>query len=577
MSVCGWPSPGDSCGCDEAYTEQTISLPPASVSGAASCSSPGNDGWCLSGASLDLSASEPLSGRVIEIIEGSPGGLLCDPADSASVACSYSGGGEGNFTIEFWAVSSYGDTSDKGSASWKLDGSSPSVDLHISGGNAGGVGWYRGGTLSASASGADAVSGIASAEVSVNGGGWASSAQISEDGVHSIQARAIDHAGNQATDSAEVRIDGSPPSLDPELSGTKGRDGWYISPVTVFASASDGLSGVSKIEVSSGSGGWQSAPMTISADGVYKPKFRAEDVAGNESTEDGPTVRIDTHPPQSAFVNPPEGSETWVSGEIPLIGQSSDVTSGLLAVEISYDEGSSWSTLERSGGDWRTTWDASDLPNGSYVILARAGDVAGNIESTARITLRVDNAPPFIDIQEEWEVTETGTLDVEDGEIGLGGVEVVISDEEKVLQKRQYDAMSVPGSVSWDGSLPDGSAAAPGEYAVVAVAWDKIGNRASDEGRIIVPEPEPPEVLANVIEPRESSPVEEPSAPNRAVEDVEPDVEPVQIRVSPWIWPAIAWIGLLTGLGIAKMSDPRPKALRGLHDDIAMIQNVLRK
>ena len=137
MSAFGWPSPGDSCGCRESYTTQTVSLPPAIVSGAMSCASPGDDGWCRGGTSLELSANEPLSGKVIESIEGNPGGLLCDPADSASVACSYAGGGEGNFTIEFWALSSYDDTSEKASAEWKADGSPPSIDLRLSGGSAG--------------------------------------------------------------------------------------------------------------------------------------------------------------------------------------------------------------------------------------------------------------------------------------------------------------------------------------------------------------------------------------------------------------------------------------------------------
>lgn len=538
-----------------------------------SCASPGNDGWCRGGTSLELSANEPLSGKVIESIEGNPGGLLCDPADSASVACSYAGGGEGNFTIEFWALSSYGDTSEKASAEWKADGSPPSIDLRLSGGSAGNGGWYRGGTVDVSVSGTDGISGVAAAELSVNGGGWAGGAQVGGDGVYNVQARVVDRAGNESTDSIQIRIDGTPPTLIPELSGTQGRDGWYVSPVSVFASASDSLSGVSKIEVSDGVGEWQSGPLMISADGTYTPRYRAQDVAGNEKTADGPTIKIDTQPPESAFINPPNGSETWVSGVIPLIGQSSDRTSGLASVEISYDEGESWGVVERAGGNWQVSWDSSDLPNGTYVILVRATDVAGNLESTARITLRVDNVPPYVDIPDMWLVSETGKLTVEEGGIGLGGVEVVISSGENILLTTEYDGSSVPRAVNWNGRMPDGKLAGPGEYRVVATAWDRVGNRASDVGRIIVPEVElelvpAPLAPADTIQPRNLN-----SEPEIAISEA--GIE--QIRAQPWIWPAVAWIGLLSAVGVAKVSDPRAKALRSLSDDISMIRKSLEK
>ena len=577
MSSCGWPSPGDSCGCSKAYSEQTVNLPAATVSGSEACASPGDNGWCRGGASLELSASEPVSGYVIESIEGNPGGVLCDPADSASVGCSYSVEGEGNFTIEYWALSSYGDTSEKGSAGIKIDGSPPSISLSISGGSPGGGGWNRGGTLDVSASGVDAISGVSSEQVSVDGGGWASTAQVEGDGVHSVSGRVIDGAGNQTTDSADIRIDGTPPSLSPELSGTKGRDGWYISPVSIFASASDNLSGVAKVEVSAGSSGWQTGPLSISADGSHKVRYRAEDVAENETTEDGPTIKIDAHAPESAFINPPEGSETWVSGTIPLIGQSSDLTSGLRTIEISFDGGQNWSSLERTGGDWRSSWDSSEMPNGTYVVLARASDVAGNLESTARVTLRVDNLPPMVDIPESWPVGQPGKLIVEEGGIGLDGAEIVFSDGEIVLENQKYSASEVPQAVTWDGRLPDGTFAAPGEYGVKVFAWDLVGNQGSDTGRIIVPEAEP---IAAPIQAEPAQPASSLSTSTEVemeAEALEPEAVPIEIRAQPWIWPAIAWIGLLSAVGFAKIADPRAKALQSLHDDLAQIRKSLNE
>lgn len=571
QQACFGGLPADTCGCNKSYTTQTVNLPPATVGGSESCSNPGDNGWCRSGASLELSANEPLYGESVDGIEGNPGGLLCGPSGSSTLACSYSGAGEGNFTIEYWALSSYGDTSDKASSEWKVDGSPPSINLSVSGGTAGGGGWYRGGTLDVQVSGVDGISGVATAEVSVDGGGWASSAQVSGDGVHSVTGRVVDGAGNQSTDSAEIRIDGTAPSLNPELSGTKGRDGWYISPVSVFASASDNLSRIARVEVSSGAGGWQSGPLVISTDGSHQPRYRAQDIAGNETVEDGPTIKIDTHPPESAFINPPDGSETWVSGVIPLIGRSSDQTSGLLAVEISYDGGESWNPLEQSSGDWRASWDSTGLPNGTYEILGRASDVAGNRESSAKVTLRIDNEPPYVEIPESWLVSEQGTLIVEEGGIGLDGVEVVIRSGETILVIREYGEETVPEVVSWDGLLEDGTQAAPGKYPVIVVAWDLVGNIGSDSGHIVVPEAE--REAASAAAPAEPA---QANSGNSSSAGSETEAEDETIRPLPWIWPAIAWIGLLSAVGLAKISDPRPEALKNLHDDIMVIRSSLQ-
>jgi len=58
---------------------------------------------------------------------------------------------------------------------------------------------------------------------------------------------------------------------------------------------------------------------------------------------------------------------------------------------------------------------------------------------------------------------------------------------------------------------------------------------------------------------------------------VEPEAVPIEIRAQPWIWPAIAWLGLLSAVGFAKISDPRAKALQSLHDDLAQIRNILNE
>ncbi len=574
QNVCGWIA--DNCGCNKGYTEQTVVLEPATVGGSFSCGSPGNSGWCRGGASLELNANEPVGGEVIESVEGNPGGVLCDPADSSSISCSWSDGGQGSFTIEFWAVSSLGDTSEKASANWKLDSAPPTISLSVPGGS----GWNRGGSYSISISGADATSGVAAAEVSVDGGAWTSSATVSGDGVHSIDGRVVDKAGNQATQSGEIKIDGTPPSVDAELSGTLGQDGWYVSAVTVTASASDALSGVASVQVSMDGGGWQNAPLVISADGTHSLRVRASDEAGNEATTSGPSFKVDAHPPESVFTTPPNDSETWVSGVVELEGTSIDFASGLQSVEISFDDGASWEGLELRGMDWSTSWDTSGLPSGDYPVLARARDHAGHLESTARVVLRIDNTGPLVDIPDSWLVTESASLKIEEAGIGLAGAAFEIGDGIAITD---FDVAEIPDTIVWNGVMPDGSQAVPGQYRAVVTAWDLAGNQGSDSGYVVVPAAdEPPEAVIEIG--RDGGPAGPGAVGNIRNDEASTEqaslqpaslVAPLTFRV--WLWPALAWLGLVGMIGFAKILDPRPSAIRGLRGDLAQIRKVLEE
>ena len=648
IAVCGWVA--DDCGCNEAYKEETISLPPATVGGAAVCADSGEGGWCKGGASLELTANEPLAGQVIQLIEGDPVGILCDPADAASVNCSWAGA-DGNFPINYWALSSYGDTSEMASGTWKVDTQAPSASLVVSGGEAGGGGWYLNGPVSVSVTGSDSLSGVVSEDVSVDGGRWSSSLDVAGDGVHTVSGRVRDAAGNQRTNGVEIRIDGSPPALNsqldgtsglngwyissvtasatasdalsgvdrsevkvgsgswstgslqvsgdgnhslqfraldvagnetldstelridatppnftPELSGTEGLDGWYVSPVSVFASASDNLSGVAAVEVRSGGGEWELGPVVIAEDGTHSLELRASDLAGNQQTADGPTIKIDTHVPESFFVNPPEGSETWAAGIVPLFGQSSDQTSGVSSVETSFDGGASWTGVTDLSASWWTTWDTSLIRLGTFAVLARARDVAGNLESTAAITLNIDNVPPDVDIPDEWLAGQTGQLSVEEVGVGLGGVDVEIRSGINVIFEASYGPEQYPAAIEWN------EAAGPGEYTVIVTAWDLVGNVGRDSGIIVV--------AGEFEQPKSDEPAVEIGAAN----DKQPPAQIVRVASSeaaeptrhPWLWPTIGWIGLMSAIGAAKLSDPRTGELRKLQRDIRIIRKTLK-
>lgn len=83
--------------------------------------------------------------------------------------------------------------------------------------------------------------------------------------------------------------DTSAPVSKASLSGTRGNDGWFSTPVTVTLTADDGAegSGVAKVEYSLDAGAtWQlyAAPFVMDRDGKYTLQFRATDKVGNVET-----------------------------------------------------------------------------------------------------------------------------------------------------------------------------------------------------------------------------------------------------------------------------------------------------
>lgn len=195
-------------GCRE--VEHVVSQPPATITGSITCGTPGTGGWCRGGASLSLAGSEPLAGESITMIEGTHNGA---PFDCPGSACDVSLL-EGANGFAFWAHSTWGDTSELGSASGSLDSGDPTLSGSASG-TAGDNGWLVS-TVMVSASASDAVSGLASLDVRLDGGGWLSFSDpiALGDGSHTIDLRAVDVAGNTANESFGVNVDTVSPTVD---------------------------------------------------------------------------------------------------------------------------------------------------------------------------------------------------------------------------------------------------------------------------------------------------------------------------------------------------------------------------
>lgn len=345
---CGWIA--DSCECKPAYKTETTTHPPATISGSFSCASMGSDGWCVGGGALNLSANEPLSGYVITNIEGDPG-ILCDPDDAASVSCSWGGGGDGNYSINFWAHSSFGDTSNKSSAAWKQDTAGPVS--RFSNPSEGSTVTTEG-VIKMSGTSTDANSGLHSAQISLNGGknwdslslsggNWSYSwdTRKAGNGTYTVFVRAKDNAGNMGPNAKiTITVDIKPPSVDIP-------DSWFQRDV-IAIHVKEGSLSLKKVALTIFGGGlgnrvyeWNpgEVPTQFGWDGYfgdvqappgeYEVKLEAQDGYGNKASDTGLVVVPEppTETPTSTPTETPTFTPTMTSTATPTLTAVPTVTS----------------------------------------------------------------------------------------------------------------------------------------------------------------------------------------------------------------------------------------------------------
>lgn len=292
---------------------------------------------------------------------------------------------DGTHTVAGRVTDQAGNTGSIAASTIKVDTVLPTLVPSYAAAN-GSNGWYKT-AVSLSVSGADATSGLAAAEIQVDGGAWqADNATIAADGSHSIVFRTRDHAGNVNTQSVTIKIDRSNPVVSITPTGTSGLAGWFLSPVSAGLSVTDATSGIATKEYRLDGGAWTSAASGLTlTDGVHTVELRATDNAGNTATTSR-TISVDTTPPLLSKVVPaPDGSKNWYVSAVDLSVSGSDSGSGLAAAEIQVD-GGSWSS-----GSARVSTD------GDHTIGFRTRDVAGN-STTQTVIIAVDLAGPAITI-----------------------------------------------------------------------------------------------------------------------------------------------------------------------------------
>jgi len=528
----------------------------------------GENGWYVSPVTFTASGSDATSGVASQLVS------LDGNTWSACLTLFQ----DGVYTVQGRVTDNAGNTSPS-SVTVHVDATAPSASILLPPAD-GENGWYVS-PVTITASGSDATSGVGSQMVSLDGSTWSSSLFLTQDGIYTVQGHVTDNAGNTTTASQTVQIDHTQPSLsEPALTGTPGQAGWYTSSVGVSVDATDLTSGMANLLYSVDGGSWLPGPLVLT-DGRHTVQVQATDRAGNVSTE-SQLVDVDSTPPQSGFISPAEGSVAFAHGrEFVMSGQSADVTSGLDEALISLDGGSTWQPLAASpDGSWSYTWDTTTVANGPHVVLVSAGDLAGNQEHTARITVIVANLGPAVSITELFWIYQQAEVGFSAGILPITGARIVVSDGGEHSRTFSYSASSLPSSFHWDGVWNDGSQAGPGSYQVEVSAWDMFGNDAHAVGTVQIPYPRPtptvisspqgtptltPMPTATPTTPPAATPSRPPATPVPPAPVLAETPKPeTPVQRPPLLWPLAGFVALLAALATASLSDSRPHALDAL-------------
>ena len=270
-------------------TVSVISPPPPSppVVTASAAGDQGTNGWFTSPATLTLTATDTGSG--VRVITYSVAG---GPWQNYAAPLTFS---DGTYVVNYTATDWAGNTADVNTLVLRVDSVPPRIDAFESG-TVGANGWFTSLTID-SLNASDNGSGVQRLSYRLDDEAtedYSGPITLSE-GVRFINATATDVAGNIAVDPIEVRVDVTPPVLQPKALPPTVTTG----SVTMSWSGNDNTSGISRYEVSVDGGARQGVGMNTSfivslPDGSHTITVWAVDAAGNNVSR-FVTFRVDTN------------------------------------------------------------------------------------------------------------------------------------------------------------------------------------------------------------------------------------------------------------------------------------------
>jgi len=317
--------------------------------------------WSIGPVTVDLSASDPLSG--IETTY-----YRLDGGDPVAYGAPFDIETQGVTTVEYWSVDAAGNAETPHSATVRVDGGLPTATDDAP------TAWVQG-PVSLTLSASDPVSGVDRIEYSTDGSApsllYAGPLTISDEGTTTVRYRPTDVAGNTGIEQqAVVRVDDTAPGV-----WTDAPAGWVNQPVLCSVFAADSLSGLQVVSSSLDGEpfGPYLGPIPVASEGVHYLAYGAVDAAGNASAPVTDTVSIDLTAPQT------------ISDAVPFYTDSATIS---LAANDSLS-GVAMTSYRLDGGSWAPGASVTTGVMGAHSLEFRSVDVAGNVEETQSVTFSV--------------------------------------------------------------------------------------------------------------------------------------------------------------------------------------------
>jgi hypothetical protein len=232
-------------------------------------------------------------------------------------------------------------------------------------------------------------------------------------GPYIFQLRVTDNGGLFATDTVTVNVNQFVDTQSPTVSITSPTSGQTVSLTQVITVNSSDNVGVDHIDyyrnptsgnpILLGSGNpssnfsysWNT---TTVPNGTHSLTAKAYDAAGNSTISAPVSVTVantvlpapDSTPPTVSLISPTSG-QTLSS----VVTVSANATDNIGVTKVDFYRGTTLITTDTTS-PWAITWDTSSVSDGTYSLLAKAYDAAGNVGVSSTISVAVLNTivPP---------------------------------------------------------------------------------------------------------------------------------------------------------------------------------------
>jgi hypothetical protein len=213
---------------------------------------------------------------------------------------------------------------------------------------------------------------------------------------------------------------------------------------------------------------------TTASSGSHTLSARARDAAGNLTTSEPVSVTIDNTAPTISMTAP--ANAATVSGMVTVSATASD-NIGVAGVQFLLD-GVALGP-EDTTGPYSISWDSTTASSGSHTLSARARDAAGNLTTSATVSVTIDNTAPTISMTAPANgATVSGIVTVSataSDNVGVVAVQFLLDGLPLGAEDR-----TAPYSISWNTR-----AVSLGSHTLAARARDAVGNQTTSAGIVV--------------------------------------------------------------------------------------------